>query len=342
VKRFPVKGMETMKFLRTVGIAIVLATLSIAGSAGAQDWLGGTPKKPIDELKVGISFRGGAGGNQYVLQYVDKVRAMAEELGIELVLVDAEDDPGRQTQQMPELIAQQPDVIVVWALNAAGIVPAIKQAHDAGIPVVTVVADVDESGKQYVTAHAGPNDTLQGKQAAQALIDAMGGKGNVVALRGPTGFAPADQRHQAFLDIAAGYPDIKLLDAQDSNWSVGKGQSLMENFITRFGRDIDGVISSDGYTGTGAYLATEAAVKAGQIDDGHIKFSDPNTVATAYDLIKEGKYSAGVLQMPQDDAEFSFKIAVQVAAGIDVPRYNYLPTPVVTPENAAEYPRPNL
>lgn len=331
-----------MNILKKTVLAVVMTGMTMVGSASAQDWLGGEPKKPIDELKVGFSFRGGAGGNQYVIQYVEKLREMADELGIELVTVDAEDDPGRQTQQMPELIVQQPDVIVVWALNAAGIVPAIRQAHDAGIPVVTVVADVDESGKNLVKAHAGPNDTLQGTQAAEALVTAMGGKGNVVALRGPTGFAPADQRHQAFLDVAAKHPDIKLLDAQDSNWSVGKGQSLMENFITRFGQEIDGVISSDGYTGTGAYLATEAAVKAGKIEEGHIKFSDPNTVATAYDLIKEGKYSAGVLQLPQDDAEFSFKIAIKVAAGIDVDRYNYLPTPVVTPENASDYPRPGL
>jgi ribose transport system substrate-binding protein len=331
-----------MAFLKKLAMAAMAVGLTLSGPALAEDWLGGTPKKPIDQLKIGFSFRGGAGGNLYVSQYVDKLKAMAKELGIDVVIVDAEDDPGRQTQQMPELIAQQPDAIVVWALNAAGIVPAIRQAHDAGIPVVTIVADVDPSGKDLVTAHAGPNDTLQGTQAAQALIDAMGGKGNVVALRGPTGFGPADQRHQAWLDTAAKYPDIKLLDAQDSNWSVNKGQSLMENFITRFGKQIDGVISSDGYTGTGAYLATDAAVKAGTIDAGHIKFSDPNGVATSYDLVKEGKYSATVLQLPQDDAEFSFKIAIKVAAGIPVERYNYLPTPVVTPENASKYPRPGL
>jgi ribose transport system substrate-binding protein len=308
----------------------------------AQDWLGGTPRKPLDELKIGFSFRGGGGGNLYVTQYVDQVKKMADEYGIELVIVDAEDDPGRQSQQMPELIAQRPDAIVVWALNAAGIVPALRQASEAGIPVVTIVADVDESGKQYVAAHAGPNDILQGTQAAQALIDAMGGKGNVVALRGPTGFGPADQRHQAFLDVAAKYPDIKLLDAQDSNWSVDKGQSLMENMITRFGRQIDGVISSDGYTGTGGALAVDAAVAAGTLEAGHIKFSDPNGVATSYDLVKEGKYAATVLQLPQDDAEFSFKVAIQVATGIPVERYNYLPTPVVTKENAGQYPRPGL
>lgn len=331
-----------MAFLKKLAMAAVAIALTVSTPVMAQDWLNGTPKKPISDLKIGFSFRGGGGGNLYVTQYVDQLKKMADELGIELVIVDAEDDPGRQSQQMPELIAQHPDAIVVWALNAAGIVPAIRQAHEAGIPVVTIVADIDPSGKDFVTAHAGPNDTLQGTQAAQALIDAMGGKGNVVALRGPTGFGPADQRHQAFLDVAAKYPDIKLLDAQDSNWSVNKGQSLMENMITRFGKQIDGVISSDGYTGTGGYLAVEAAVKAGSLDDGHIKFSDPNGVATTYDLVKEGKYAATVLQLPQLDAEFSFKVAIQVAAGIPVERYNYLPTPVATPENVSQYPRPDL
>jgi ribose transport system substrate-binding protein len=331
-----------MKLTKMIAMGALAIGVALSGPAMAQDWLGGTPKKPLNEINVGFSFRGGGGGNLYVTQYVDQVKKMAAEYGVTVNIVDAEDDPGRQTQQMPELIAQKPDVIVVWALNAAGIVPALKQAHDAGIPVVSIVADVDESGKQYVTAHAGPNDTLQGTQAAQALIDAMGGKGNVVALRGPTGFAPADQRHQAFLDVATKYPDIKLLDAQDSNWSVDKGQSLMENMITRFGKQIDGVISSDGYTGTGGALAVEAAVKAGTLEAGHIKFSDPNGVATSYDLVKEGKYAATVLQLPENDAEFSFRIALKVAAGIPVDRYNYLQTPVVTKDNADQYPRPGL
>ncbi len=333
-----------MKLFKYLAMAVVAGAIALPGIAAAQDtsWLGGTPKKPLNQLTIGFSFRGGGGGNLYVTQYVDKLKEIAKTYGITVDIVDAEDDPGRQSQQMPELIAKHPDAIVVWALNAAGIVPAIKQAHDAGIPVVTIVADIDPSGKDFVTAHAGPNDTLQGTQAAQALVDALGGKGNVVMLRGPTGFGPADQRAQAFMDVAAKYPGIKLLDAQDSNWSVDKGQSLMENEITRFGKQIDGVLSSDGYTGTGAYLAVDAAVKAGTLDADHIKFSDPNGVATTYDLVKQGKYAATVLQLPQDDAEFSFKIAIQVAEGITVPRYSYLPTPVATPQNVDQYPRPGL
>ncbi|HEY4166675.1 MAG TPA: sugar ABC transporter substrate-binding protein [Reyranella sp.] len=325
---------------------VFLASTMTAGVALAQDdgstWLGAPLKKPLNQVSIGFSFQGGVGGNIYVVQYVDKLKELVAKYGINLTILDAENDPAKQSQQMPDLISQQPDVIIVWAANGKAIVPAIKQAHDAGIPVVTINAQIDASGLDYIVAHAGPNDYNEGTQAAQTLIDAMGGKGNVVEVRGTIGFGPGDQRAQAFVDVAKKYPDIKLLDVQAGNWSQGQGQSIMENFITRFGKQIDGVLSSDGYSGTGAYLAVQAAVEAGQLDADHVKFVDPNIVATNYDLIGQGKYTAAVLQTPQDDAEFSLKVALKVAEGVDVPKQNYLPTPMLTKDNYSQYPRPGF
>jgi ribose transport system substrate-binding protein len=333
-----------MKTMRLLAGALLAAGLAFAAQAqDAPDWLGGTPKKPLDQLTIGWSFQGGVGGNIYVVQYLETAKALAKKYGIDLIILDAENDAAKQTQQMPDLIAQQPDVIVVWAQDAKGIVPAIKQAHDAGIPVVSVNAKIDESGQQYLTAHAGPDDYSQGKLAAETLIKALGGKGNVVEIRGTVGFGPGDQRAQAFLDVAKGYPDIKLLDVQAGNWSQGQGQTIMENFITRFGNTIDGVLTSDGYSGTGAYLAVEAAKKAGTLDASKdIKYVDPNIVATNYDLIKEGKYTAAVLQTPQADAEFSFRVAIRVAAGIPVAKSNFLPTPMLAKDNVSQYERPGF
>ncbi len=334
--------MKLFKILAGASLALSLT----AGVALAQDdgaaWVGGALKKPLNQLNIGFSFQGGVGGNIYVVQYVDKLKELVAKYGMNLTILDAENDPAKQSQQMPDLISQQPDVIVVWAANGKAIVPAIKQAHDAGIPVVTFNAAIDPSGLDYIVAHAGPNDYNQGTQAAETLIQAMGGKGNVVEVRGTVGFGPGDQRAQAFVDVAKKYPDVKLLDVQAGNWSQGQGQSIMENFITRFGKQIDGVLSSDGYSGTGAYLAVQAAVAAGQLDADHVKFVDPNIVATNYDLIGQGKYTAAVLQTPQDDAEFSLKVAVKVAEGIQVPKENYLPTPMLTKDNYSKYPRPGF
>jgi ribose transport system substrate-binding protein len=324
----------------------MLASVAANGVALAADdcaaWVGGPLKKPLEKLNIGFSFQGGVGGNIYVVQYVDKLKEIAKKCGMSLNILDAENDPAKQSQQMPDLISQQPDVIIVWAANGKAIVPAIKQAHDAGIPVVTINAQIDPSGKNSIAAHAGPNDYNQGLQAAETLVKAMGEKGNIVEIRGTVGFGPGDQRAQAAQDVVAKYPNIKILDVQAGNWSQGQGQSIMENFITRFGKKIDGVLSSDGYSGTGAYLATQAAAAAGQVEADHVKFVDPNIVATNYDLIKQGKYTAAVLQTPQDDAEFSLKVAVKVAEGIDVPKENYLPTPMLTKDNVSQYPRPGF
>jgi ribose transport system substrate-binding protein len=322
-----------------VGAGLALGS---AHAADTPDWLGGAPKKPLNQLHMGFSFQGGVGGNIYVVQYVDKLKELCKQYGIDLNILDAENDPAKQSQQMPDLISQQPDVIVVWAANGKAIVPAIKQVHDAGIPVVTFNAQIDQSGQDDIVAHAGPNDYKQGVQAAETLIKALDGKGNIVEIRGTVGFGPGDQRAQAFLDTAKKYPDIKLLDVQAGNWSQGQGQSIMENFITRFGKKIDGVLSSDDYSGTGAYLAVKAAVAAGELEPDHIKFVDPNIVATNYDLIKEGKYTAAVLQTPQADAEFSFRVAVKVAEGIPVPKENYLPTPMLAKDNVSDYSRPGF
>jgi ribose transport system substrate-binding protein len=333
-----------VRFALLLAGALMSAGLAAAPAraADAPDWLGGAPKKPLNQLHMGFSFQGGVGGNIYVVQYVDTLKALCKQYGIDLTILDAENDPAKQSQQMPDLISQQPDVIVVWAANGKAIVPAIKQVHDAGIPVVTFNAQIDPSGQGDIAAHAGPNDYKQGVQAAETLIQALGGKGNIVEIRGTIGFGPGDQRAQAFVDTAKKYPDVKLLDVQAGNWSQGQGQSIMENFITRFGKKIDGVLSSDGYSGTGAYLAVKAAVAAGQLDAKHVKFVDPNIVATNYDLIKQGEYTAAVLQTPQADAEFSFKVAVRVAEGVTVPKENYLPTPMLDMHNVSDYPRPGF
>ena len=66
-----------MNIVRRVALAGAAAAMLVSAvPALAQDWLGGTPKKPIEDLKIGFSFRGGGGGNLYVVQYVEKLKKM--------------------------------------------------------------------------------------------------------------------------------------------------------------------------------------------------------------------------------------------------------------------------
>lgn len=220
--------MKLFKFLAGAMLISTMASGIVLANDDGAAWVGGSLKKPLNQLNIGFSFQGGVGGNIYVVQYVDKLKEIAGKYGMNLTILDAENDPAKQSQQMPDLISQQPNVIIVWAANGKAIVPAIKQAHDAGVPVVTINAQIDPSGKNSIVAHAGPNDYNQGVQAAETLVKAMGEKGNIVEIRGTIGFGPGDQRAQAVQDVVAKYPNVKILDVQAGNWSQGQGQSIME------------------------------------------------------------------------------------------------------------------
>ena len=74
-----------------------------------------------------------------------------------------------------------------------------------------------------------------------------------------------------------------------------------------------------------------------------------NNFGTRFEVInnrtlygERGDYTAAVLQTPQDDAEFSFRVAVKVAEEISVPKENFLPTPMLTIDNVTKYPRPGF
>ena len=325
-------------------LAAAVLTASVAQAEDLPDWLQGQKlAKPLNEVHVGFSIRGLLGGGDlYTAQYVNKVKELAQKYGVKLTSIDAQDDPAKQNQDVANLMAQGVDVVCVWATNAKAIVPALKKAHDAGFKVVTFNAVVDEAGQKYVDAYVGPNDYNQSKLATQQMFDAMGGKGNIVMIRAQLGFSPSDLRAQAVFDLVKANPGITLLDTQEGRWSQVIAQQIMENFITRFGNKIDGVVGADGYTSTGSYLAIEAARKSGKLDPNHvIYFADPNVVSTSYDLMKEGKFPGGsTIQDPAREGELAFQTAVKVAEGIQLPKETFLPTPIINQSNVNQYPRP--
>lgn len=332
---------------RLLGAAITAAVLTttVVYAQEVPSFLQGqTLSKPLNQVKIGFSIRGLVGGGDlYTAQYVNKVKELAKKYGVQLVSIDAQDDPAKQNQDVANLMAQGVDVVAVWATNAKAIVPALKKAHDGGFKVVTFNAVVDKSAKDYIDAYVGPDDYNQSKLATQQMIDAMGGKGNIVMIRAQLGFSPSDLRAQAVFDLVKKNPGITLLDTQEGRWSQVLGQQIMENFITRFGNRIDGVVGADGYTSTGANLAVEAARQSGKLDPNHlIYFADANVVSTSYDLMAKGKFPGGsVIQDPSAEGALAFETALKVALGINVPKETFLPTPVINQDNYKQYPRPS-
>lgn len=332
-----------MKLMRKLAAGFALSVMLVGASAAEdkQDWLPSPLPKPLGEITIGFANLG-SGVNGYVATYLDTFNAYAKQLGVKTVVLDAQVDPVKQSDQVQDLIAQQVDVMIVWPVNGKAIVPALRKVKDANIPVVITNSAADASAAAYFNTFSGPDDMKQATTAGELMVDALGGKGNVVIINGLPGYSVTQEREKGFMDVIKQHPDIKVLDVQPGDWSREKAQSVMEAYLVKYGDKIDGVYSANSDMGVGALAAVKAAIAEGKIKSGKIKFTDCTLFATAYDEIKAGNYYGSVLQSPSADAEAAIQAAIQIVEGKQVPKQVFFASPAVTRQNIDQYPRPSF
>jgi len=258
--------------------------------------------------------------------------------GVEAIILDAKSDIAQQISQIETLIQKKVDVLTVWPVNGKAVVPAVKKAYDAGIPVLIVNSLIDESGYDYVAGFAGPDTYAEGENAAKGMIEALDGKGKVVELMGMPGYVTAIRCSGGFQDyIKDNAPGIEIIATEPTDWNRAKATQVMENLIVKFGDEMDGVYVADDNIGIGALNALKEAGLAGEI-----VMTSACMFGEGYDAMEEGYIYGSVYQSPAEDAKKAVETAVKLANGEDVPFWNYFETPVVTPNNMDQFERPNF
>jgi len=331
--------MKRFNTLGRVTAALAVATTTMVGGAIAQDapdWLGGELQKPLSETRIGITVLY-PGSNSYQAMYAETAVNYAAELGIDATVMDPQGDPATQFNQLQDMISQNMDAIVLWPTSQNALIPAVRQADRAGIPVITSNSPIGEAGRRYVTAHTGPDDCALATQAAEMLADSLGGEGNIVIVEGTPGYTVSILRGNCFLDaIDENYPGINVLDSQPADWNREKAQTIMETYLTQYGDDIDGVYAFDDGMGLGIISALQAAGK----NPGDVKLVTCNQFGEGWDAIKSGWQTGSGKQSPIDDAILAIQTAVRVANGIEVPALQEIDIDKITADTIDNFPRP--
>jgi len=332
--------MKFKKLARNIAVAGALAAATISAAANAADapeWLGGELKKPLSETRIGITVLY-PGSNAYQAKYAETAESYSKELGLQATVMDPQGDPNVQFNQLQDMVSQKLDVIVLWPTSQNALIPAVRQASRAGIPVVSSNSPIGEAGRRYIVGHTGPDDCSQAVQSAEMLGDSLGGKGNIVVVEGTPGYSVSILRKNCFLDkMEDSYPDIKILGSQSAEWNREKAQTVMETFLTKFGDEIDGVYAFDDGMGLGVISALQGAGKK----PGDVKVVTCNQFGEGWDAMKSGWHSGSNKQSPIDDAILAIQTAVKVANGIEVPANQGIETPKVLPENVDNFERPS-
>jgi ribose transport system substrate-binding protein len=326
-----------MKNMTQLAIGAMIALLAAPAIAqDAPNWLGGELQKPLSETRIGITVLY-PGSNAYQAKYAETAVAYAAELGLDATVMDPQGDPATQFNQIQDMASQNMDAIVVWPTSQNALIPAIREASRAGIPVVTSNSPIGEAGRRYIVGHTGPDDCAQAEQSAEMLADSLGGSGDIVVVEGTPGYSVSILRKNCFLDkMADDYPGINILASQTAEWNREKAQTVMETFLTQFGDQIDGVYAFDDGMGLGVISALQGAGKA----PGDVKVVTCNQFGEGWDAMKAGWHSGSNKQSPIDDAILAIQTAVRVANSIEVPLLQGIETPKVLPENVDQFERP--
>ena len=135
---------------------------------------------------------------------------------VELKFAAAYDSDERQVQQIDSLVATGIDLLIVAPNQVTTISPAIDRAYDKGIPVI--VFERKTSSQKY-TAFISADNYEMGHVMGEYIASRLGGKGNVLEIKGLEGSSPAIERHNGFMDAIKGYPGIKVVGSLQGDWT---------------------------------------------------------------------------------------------------------------------------
>ncbi|MBX7236065.1 MAG: substrate-binding domain-containing protein [Caldilineales bacterium] len=207
-----------------------------------------------------------------------------KELGVKTKFVGPVDyDMTAMINTLEQTIAEKPAGILVVGFDPA-LKPSIDAAIDAGIPVVTLDAEV--YGSKRLT-FLGTGNYNAGRVGGKLLAEAIGGKGKVAILT-KVGQSNLEERIQGYKDeLAENYPAVELVQIIDDQSNSAIAADSLKALLQRE-PDLAGVGCVEAAGGVGAATASNELGLKGKLkiismdrDDGTLKFIEDGTIVAS-------------------------------------------------------------
>lgn len=308
--------------LGTIAVAaLAVITLSACGNTGLDSGKSSdakVTKKAPKDLKVGVSLS--TLSNPFFVSVKKGVTELADKKGTNVQVADAQNDTAKQNNDVEDLIQKKVDVLIINPVDSSAISSAVKDANDAGIPVITVDRSADSGDVLSLVAS---NSTKGGQMAADFLIKKLGKNASIAELQGTPGASATRERGKGFDATAKG--QLNIVTKQTAGFDRAKGLSVTENILQGHG-DIKGIFSQNDEMALGAVQAAKAAKK--------------NLVIVGFDgeddglkAVKAGDMAATVAQKPEEMGKLALQAAFDHFAGKKVKANIESPLELVTTDS---------
>lgn len=321
-----------------LAVVLVLALASCAAPAAQQTEKPAetttaqtteTPAAASDDGKITIFFTNAILTAPYCAVQLQAMQNYAAENNIDLQVADGKEDAQTQLDQIKNAVTQGVDGVIYFPGDQASTIPVVRYLSESGVPFIVLNSKVDESVQDLVPCYVGSDYKAMGKVAGEIACDTLGDEGgNIVIINGLAGTEVAMSTGEGFEEAISTNPNIKVLADQPADWDTAKAMTIMEDYITTFGDQINLVFAMDGGMAKGAAQALQNAGLYGKIP---LVTSDQGQFAL--DAIAAGDMAGTAKQDPQEEGVLAIQTVLKVINGEDVPQWEVLPTEKLTKDN---------
>ena len=283
-----------MRKLVSVILMVTLALSFTAAFAEQTNWVW----PATEELFVGFS-QADLASTWRTIESED-MKAEAEKRGYKFAMTNAEGDTGRQISDVESLLTQGCNVMVIVAIDADAIQPALDACVAKGVPVIMKARGSNGTpGIDYITAIMS-DFVWEGQEAAKWIANAAKEKGiekiRTIEIQGVIGGTDVRDRSNGFHEIADAEGNFEFIAQQSANWSRSEAQEVMQNIIQSTGGAFEAVYCHNDEMALGASLALQAA---GLVVNKDVFLVGVDGMYEAFDAIKAGTLSASVTCTPK-------------------------------------------
>ncbi|MGX7098669.1 substrate-binding domain-containing protein [Globicatella sanguinis] len=259
-----------------------------------------------EEVEGKIGFSISTLNNPFFVSIADGAEEKAKELGVDISIVDAGNDPAKQSTDIEDLISSGIKVLIVNPEDSASVGPSVQMAIDAGIKVISVDRIVEGAD---VDAYIGTDNVKAAESVGDYMLENLTEDDEVAVLEGVPGASSAIDRKEGLMNALDG--KVNIVSSQTANYDRTEGMTVTEN-ILQANPNLKVIFASNDEMALGAIEAVNAF---GKVPGEDILVTGFDATDDAKQAVKDGTMVVTVEQKPLDMGKLAVETAVKMLKG---------------------------
>jgi ribose transport system substrate-binding protein len=261
--------------------------------------------------------------------------------GYDFAWTNAESDPAKQLADVEDLLARQPELLILAPVEFEPLAPVADMAEDAGVPLMVVDRAIPgEPGTGTWIALLTIDFVETGRLVATDVVDELTKKngeprGRLLHVTGNQGASPVIDEQKGLDEVFANYPNIEIVASCDGRYSREPGRTCTEDLLQRFPEgEIDGIIFDSDDMALGGLQAIEAAGRTELLNF----IWGKDATLPGLQALRDNKITYTV-STPNHFGAMTLQVYEQSKAGEEVEPLQYIPKEIYdndTPEDATK------